>query len=50
MGIFPSQELNLHLLHCRWILYPLSHHVNVNVHSSISHNRLKLETIQMSIR
>ena len=27
-GIFPSQGLNLHflcLLHCRWILHPLSH-------------------------
>ena len=24
-GIFPTQELNLGLLHCRWILYQLSH-------------------------
>ena len=24
-GIFPTQELNLGLLHCRWILYCLSH-------------------------
>ena len=24
-GIFPTQRLNLHLLHCRRILYPLSH-------------------------
>ena len=24
-GIFPTQGLNLHLLHCRWILYPLNH-------------------------
>ena len=23
--IFPTQGLNLGLLHCRWILYPLSH-------------------------
>ena len=23
--IFPTQELNPHLLHCRWILYLLSH-------------------------
>ena len=23
--IFPTQGLNLHLLHCRWILLPLSH-------------------------
>ena len=24
-GIFPTQGLNPHLLHCRWILYCLSH-------------------------
>ena len=24
-GIFPTQGLNLGLLHCRWTLYPLSH-------------------------
>jgi len=24
-GIFPTQALNLGLLHCRWILYHLSH-------------------------
>ena len=24
-GIFPTQGLNLCLLHCRWILYPMSH-------------------------
>ena len=24
-GIFPSQGSNLHLLHCRQVLYPLSH-------------------------
>ena len=24
-GIFPTQALNLCFLHCRWILYPLSH-------------------------
>ena len=24
-GIFPTQELNQSLLHCRWILYQLSH-------------------------
>ena len=23
-GILLNQELNLHLLHCSWILYPLS--------------------------
>ena len=25
-GMFPSQELNQGLLHCRWILYQLSYH------------------------
>ena len=34
-GIFLMQGSNLHLLHCRWILYPLSHqfkliHVKMN--------------------
>ena len=24
-GIFPTQELNLSFLHCRWILYQLSY-------------------------
>ena len=24
-GIFPTQEVNPGLPHCRWILYPLSH-------------------------
>ena len=24
-GIFPTRGSNPHLLHCRWILYPLSH-------------------------
>ena len=27
-GIFPTQELNPGLLHCRWILYQLSHKEN----------------------
>ena len=29
-GIFPTQGLNLGLLHCRWILYDLSHIVNIS--------------------
>ena len=29
-GIFPTQGLNLGLLHCRWILYHLSHIVNIS--------------------
>ena len=27
-GIFPTQELNQGLLHCRWILYQLSYQAN----------------------
>ena len=29
-GIFPTQGLNLGLLHCRWILYHLSHQESRN--------------------
>ena len=29
-GIFPTQGLNLRLLHCRWVLYPLGHLGNPN--------------------
>ena len=29
-GIFPTQGLNLGLLHCREILYNLSHHLNIH--------------------
>ena len=28
-GIFPTQELNWGLLHCRWILYQLSYQRNI---------------------
>ena len=31
--IFLTQELNWGLLHCRWILYQLSYHEDVNFHS-----------------
>ena len=31
-GIFPTQELNPGLLHCRWILYQLSHKESPNLH------------------
>ena len=37
-GIFPTQGLNLHLLwvlHCRWILYLLSHHGCVYIHTQM---------------
>ena len=30
-GIFPTQELNRGLLHCRWILYQLSYQVSQRV-------------------
>ena len=29
-GIFPTQGSNLSLLHCKWILYPLSHLVSAS--------------------
>ena len=32
--IFPTQELNWGLLHCRWILYQLSYQGSLNPHSS----------------
>ena len=30
--IFPIQELNLGLLHCRWILYHLSYQINYSLY------------------
>ena len=32
--IFPTQELNWGLLHCRWILYQLSHQVSPSIYIS----------------
>ena len=34
-GIFPTQELNPGLCHCKWILYPLSHQGSPNYMSII---------------
>ena len=31
--IFPTQELNRGLLHCRWILYQLSHQGSTHKHT-----------------
>ena len=33
-GTFPTQELNWGLLHCRWILYQLSHQVSPSIYIS----------------
>ena len=38
-GIFPTQESNLCLLHCRWILYQLSYQegpVQLDVHKKMN--------------
>ena len=32
-GIFLTQELNPGLLHCRWILYCLSHQESIHIHT-----------------
>ena len=32
-GIFPTQELSLSLLHCRWLLYQLSYKAVEKLHS-----------------
>ena len=34
-GIFPTQELNRGLLHCRWILYQLSYHIIVQFYTYV---------------
>ena len=39
-GVFPTQGSNLHLLHCRWILYPLSHLGSPYVKESLMTNEL----------
>ena len=38
-GIFPTQELNPGLLHCRWILYQLSHKGSPLERSQLSPSR-----------
>ena len=37
-GIFPTQELNQVLLHCRWILYQLSYHISCHVSKQGCHS------------
>ena len=41
-GILLTQRSNPGLLHCRWILYPLSHQGSPNVHSSIVYLFIKV--------
>ena len=36
-GIFPTQELNWGLLHCRWILYQLSYQGSPIIYNGIVH-------------
>ena len=45
-GIFPTQELNRGLLHCRWILYQLSYQGSPVMVT----DPLKLERIEESVR
>ena len=40
-GIFPTQELNLHLLHCRWILY---HWATWKAHLGVSLSKKETST------
>ena len=45
-GIFPTQEPNLGLLHCRWIVYQLLYYLirYPNVHCSTVYNSQDMET------
>ena len=49
-GIFPTQGSNLGLLHCRWILYYLTHSGSLHKTDVILHNsllrKLRLELLQ----
>ena len=50
--IFPTQELNpclLCLLHCRWILYSLSHMLSVNSSSSLTMGRCVVYSLERSV-
>ena len=50
-GIFPTQELNLGLLYCRWILYHLSHQGNspLTKETGKMENRIVYNLFQLSI-
>ena len=43
-GIFPTQGLNLGLLHCRWILYGLSHQGRWRIIYLSTHTRVRAHT------
>ena len=40
-GIFPTQESNRGLLHCRWILYQLSYQGRVGLYSPLDSKEIK---------
>ena len=40
--IFPAQELNWGLLHCRWILYQLSYQRSPSTHTQAQSNKNKI--------
>ena len=44
-GIFPTQELSWSLLHCRWILYQLSHQGSPKAQSGYFSNVQILEAL-----
>ena len=44
-GIFPNQGLNSNLLHCRWILYCLSHQGSPRMFITFIFDKTKKETI-----
>ena len=48
-GIFPTQRSNLHLLHCRWILYPLRHLGSLFISDNIQYLSFFCLTFSLSI-
>ena len=49
LQIFPTQELSQGLLHCRWILYPLSYEPSTTVSSVKLLSRVRLFTIPRTV-
>ena len=45
-GIFPTQELNPHLLHCRWILY---HWATWETHLGVSLSKKEISTVDVPL-
>ena len=48
-GIFPTQGLNLYLLHCRWILNHLSHQGKLREWEGVKENRIKRTAVSLPI-